>query len=208
MQQDHRRRVARPGVAHVQAHAGDFDVIGRRDARISLPAPRAACRACRARRPAPTQAASRTTMPTSRASFTARQFVCLGRQAVGLDQRPDMRRAPCCAARRGFLAAQVQHGFDRLHLDPGAGEFQAARADARHQPADQRAQPVRHAAQRQAAGRALDVLQEAGDRAARACRRCRAVRCGSRRRAAPAVPRRARCGPAAIARPGRPCSRR
>ncbi len=63
------------------------------------------------------------------------------------------------------LAAQVQDGLDRLHLDAGAGELEALGSDARHQPAHQRAQPVGHRAQRQAAGGAPRVLEKAGDRA-------------------------------------------
>jgi hypothetical protein len=31
VQQDHRRRIARPGVAHMQPDAGDIQVVGRRD---------------------------------------------------------------------------------------------------------------------------------------------------------------------------------
>eukprot|EP01036_Dinobryon_divergens_P058803 gene58803-78459_t len=47
----------------------------------------------------------------------------------------------------GGLTLQVQHGFHRLHFHPRAGELQPARADARHQPAHDGAQPVGHAAQ-------------------------------------------------------------
>ncbi len=50
-----------------------------------------------------------------------------------------------------FLAPQVQDGFDRLHLHPGAREFQSTRADAGHEPGDEGTGPIGHRAKGQAA---------------------------------------------------------
>ena len=58
----------------------------------------------------------------------------------------------------------MQHGLDRLHLDAGAGEFEAARTYPGHQPPNDRPQPVRHASERKPARGEFDVLQKTLDR--------------------------------------------
>ena len=64
---------------------------------------------------------------------------------------------------RGVGAAQMQDGFNRFHLNPRAREFQTARADARLQITDNRAQPVWHPAQRHPASGTGSVFHKAFD---------------------------------------------
>jgi hypothetical protein len=71
----------------------------------------------------------------------------------------------------------MENGLDRLHLDPGARELETARADPRHQPADDRPQQIRHTSQGQATRGPLDVLPKAVYR--------RGTAAGSTRRSGP-----------------------
>ena len=83
-----------------------------------------------------------------------------GRDAVGADEGPDVGGDHGFHAGRGG-AAEVEDGLDGLHLDAGAGELEPAGADAGHEPADDAAEPVGHAAEGQAAGGAFGVGEEA-----------------------------------------------
>ena len=66
---------------------------------------------------------------------------------------------------RGHFTPQVNDGFCRLHVNARTRKLQPARADFRHQPANDGAQPVGHFSEWQAARSALNVFNKAFHRA-------------------------------------------
>ena len=71
------------------------------------------------------------------------RFIRTTRETVGLNKLPDMIRHHGARLPRR-LATQMQDGFNSLHFDAGAREFETPRSNARHQPSHDGAQPVGH----------------------------------------------------------------
>lgn len=71
------------------------------------------------------------------------------------------------------LLSERHDRLDRFHLDPGARKLKPARSDSRHQPANDRSEPIGHAPQGQAAGSLEQILMKSFNGAAALSGLCR-----------------------------------